>query len=170
MPCLICLVCVWHWIEGLLTWAPWLVCHFQGLMCVMDSLIFHWIWHISRHTQPHITPHSHTQRHDDVCCHVPFALWVYGIGLRGNWQGPHGGRVTTQGQMCVMEFFLFLCICHISRLSQLLITPHSHTQRHDDVCCHVPFALCVYGIGLRGSWHGLHGWSVTSQGLMCVMD
>ena len=50
---------------------------------VCDGLSdFHWIWHISHHMQPHITPHSHTQGHGDVCCCVPFALWVYGIVLR----------------------------------------------------------------------------------------
>src|SRR6056300_768373 len=33
LPCFICLVGVWHWIGGLLTWAPWLDSHFQILMC-----------------------------------------------------------------------------------------------------------------------------------------
>ena len=39
--------------------------------------------HFTSHAAAPITPHSHTQGHDGVCCHVPFALWVYGIGLRG---------------------------------------------------------------------------------------
>ena len=38
---------------------------------------------ISHHTQPHITPPSHTPGHNDVCWHVPLGLWVYGLGFRG---------------------------------------------------------------------------------------
>src|SRR5210317_928056 len=98
---------VWHWTYKLDTRSPCLNPHFQALMCVMDCLIFTQISPRSHHTQPHITlPTSH-HRPNDVCWSVPFALWVYGIGLGGFMRGLHGWVHHFQGLMCVMDCVIF---------------------------------------------------------------
>src|SRR6056300_316376 len=53
MPC----GCIWHWIEEILTWSPWLCSLFQDLMCVMDWLIFTQIaqFHITCSHTSHLT-------------------------------------------------------------------------------------------------------------------
>ena len=110
--CLVCSIClsgVWHWIEEPQTWSLWL--GLPILKCDMCDLMpdFDWIWHISHHTQPHITPHSHIQgpEHDDVClacciCLLGVWHWIEELQTWSPW-----AQCITQDLICVMGIALF---------------------------------------------------------------
>ena len=102
LACSICLVDVWWWIDKLSKWVPCLDQSLPGLG-VCDGLPnFDHIWPCSSIMQTYIALPTTTHEPDDVYCHVPFALWMYGNGLTSYLNEFHVWINPFQALICVM--------------------------------------------------------------------
>ena len=64
------------------------------------------IWQKALHMQPYIMVHNIVQEPGDVCWHISFALWIYGLGLICFQHEVHVWIHPFQASQCPVDWLL----------------------------------------------------------------